>query len=86
MTEAFLCAGVRTPVGRYGGALSSVRADDMLAHAIRSLMARVPNVPASAIDEVYAGCANQAGEDNRNVARMAVLLAGLPDTLSLIHI
>ena len=81
MTEAFLCAGVRTPVGRYGGALSSVRADDMLAHAIRSLMARVPNVPASAIDEVYAGCANQAGEDNRNVARMAVLLAGLPDTI-----
>ena len=81
MTEAFLCAGVRTPVGRYGGALSSVRADDMLAHAIRALMAKVPNVPASAIDEVYAGCANQAGEDNRNVARMAVLLAGLPDTI-----
>jgi 3-oxoadipyl-CoA thiolase len=78
MTEVFLCAGVRTPVGRYGGSLSSVRPDDLLAHAIRELMARAPTLPASAIDEVYAGCANQAGEDNRNVARMSALLAGLP--------
>ncbi len=78
MTEAYLCAGVRTPVGRYGGVLSSVRPDDMLAHAIRELMARHPNVPADRIDEIFAGCANQAGEDNRNVARMAGLLAGLP--------
>ena len=78
MTEVFLCAGVRTPVGRYAGALSGVRPDDLLAHAIRELMARVPHVPASAIDEVYAGCANQAGEDNRTVARMGLLLAGLP--------
>jgi len=81
MTEAFLCAGVRTPVGRYGGALSSVRPDDLLALAIRALMAKVPGLPGHAVDEVYAGCANQAGEDNRNVARMAVLLAGLPDSV-----
>jgi 3-oxoadipyl-CoA thiolase len=77
--EAFLCEGVRTPVGRYGGSLAAVRPDDMLAQAIRALMAKVPNLPAEAIDDVYAGCANQAGEDNRNVARMALLLAGLPD-------
>ena len=78
MTEVYLCAGARTPVGRYAGALSAVRPDDLLAHAIRALMARVPSLPPMAIDEVYAGCANQAGEDNRNVARMALLLAGLP--------
>ena len=78
MTEVFLCAGVRTPVGRYGGALSSVRPDDLLAHALRELVARMPSLPTSAIDEVFAGCANQAGEDNRNVARMGLLLAGLP--------
>jgi 3-oxoadipyl-CoA thiolase len=78
MTEVFLCAGVRTPVGRYGGALSSVRPDDLLAHALKELVARVPSLPTSAIDEVFAGCANQAGEDNRNVARMGLLLAGLP--------
>ncbi|MBC6408490.1 MAG: 3-oxoadipyl-CoA thiolase [Rhodobacteraceae bacterium] len=78
MTEAFLCDGLRTPIGRYGGALSSVRPDDMLAHVIRSLMDRAPGLM---VDDVYAGCANQAGEDNRNVARMAVLLAGLPDTV-----
>ena len=78
MTEVFLCAGVRTPVGRYGGALSSVRADDMLAHVLKALMARVPGLPPSAVEEVFAGCANQAGEDNRNVARMGLLLAGLP--------
>ncbi len=78
MPEAFLCAGVRTPVGRYAGALAAVRADDLLAHALRALLARVPGLPVEAIDEVYAGCANQAGEDNRNVARMGLLLAGLP--------
>jgi len=78
MTEVFLCAGVRTPVGRYGGALSSVRPDDLLAFALKELVARVPSLPATAIDEVFAGCANQAGEDNRNVARMGLLLAGLP--------
>ena len=78
MTEAFLCAGIRTPVGRYGGALSAVRPDDLLAHALRELVARVPSLPVGAIEEVFAGCANQAGEDNRNVARMSLLLAGLP--------
>ena len=78
MTEPLLCAGVRTPVGRYGGALASVRPDDLLAHALKALLAKAPGLPAAAIDEVYAGCANQSGEDNRNVARMGLLLAGLP--------
>ena len=78
MTEVFLCAGARTPVGRYGGALSSVRPDDLLAHVIRAVMAKAPSLPASAVDEVIAGCANQSGEDNRNVARMGLLLSGLP--------
>ncbi len=78
MTDVYLCAGARTPVGRYGGALSGVRADDLLAYAIRAALARVPVLPREAVDEVYAGCANQAGEDNRNVARMGLLLAGLP--------
>src|SRR5207237_159979 len=78
MTEAFLCEGVRTPVGRYGGALSAVRPDDLLAHAIRAALAKAPSLDPEAIDDVFAGCANQAGEDNRNVARMAALLAGLP--------
>ena len=78
MPEAFICAGVRTPVGRYGGALSSVRPDDLLAHALRSLLARTPSLPVEAIEDVFAGCANQAGEDNRNVARMGLLLAGIP--------
>jgi 3-oxoadipyl-CoA thiolase len=78
MSEAFLCAGVRTPIGRYGGALASVRPDDLAAHALRELIARVPSLPPGAVDEVVTGCANQAGEDNRNVARMAALLAGLP--------
>jgi acetyl-CoA acyltransferase len=81
MTEAFLCEGARTPVGRYGGALSSVRPDDLLAHAIRAVMAKAPGLDPQAIDDIYAGCANQAGEDNRNVARMAALLAGLPVTV-----
>ncbi len=78
MTEAFLVGGVRTPIGRYAGSLSSVRPDDLLAHAIRQLVATYPSVPVDRIDEIFAGCANQAGEDNRNVARMAGLLAGLP--------
>jgi 3-oxoadipyl-CoA thiolase len=78
MTEAFLVGGVRTPIGRYAGSLSSVRPDDLLAHAIRALVAKYPTVPVEKIDEIVAGCANQAGEDNRNVARMAGLLAGLP--------
>ncbi|MGW5192369.1 3-oxoadipyl-CoA thiolase [Kribbella sp. NPDC004138] len=78
--EAFLVDGVRTPIGRYGGALSAVRADDLAAHAISSLLNRTALDPAL-IDDVILGCANQAGEDNRNVARMAVLLAGLPDSV-----
>lgn len=78
MTEAFLCDGVRTPFGRYGGALSSVRADDLGAVPIQALMARHAGVDWAAVDEVLFGCANQAGEDNRNVARMSLLLAGLP--------
>ena len=78
MPEAFLCAGVRTPIGRYGGVLSSQRPDDLLAHVMQALLQKAPDLPPEAIDDVYAGCANQAGEDNRNVARMALLLAGLP--------
>ena len=82
MGEAFIVGGVRTPIGRYGGALSSARPDDLAAHVIREALARVSSVPIEAIDEVVLGCANQAGEDNRNVARMAALLAGLPDTVA----
>jgi acetyl-CoA acyltransferase len=74
MAEAYLCDGLRTPIGRYGGSLSSVRPDDMLAHVMKDLLARNPGLK---IDDVYVGCANQAGEDNRNVARMAALLSGL---------
>lgn len=81
MTEAFICEGVRTPIGRFGGALSTVRPDDMGAHVIAELMKKVPGLPAEAIDDVIYGGANQAGEDNRNVARMSSLLAGLPDTV-----
>ncbi|WP_425409485.1 3-oxoadipyl-CoA thiolase [Hyphococcus sp.] len=80
MTEAYICDGVRTPIGRYGGALASVRADDLAAIPLRTLMERNENVDWSAIDDVILGCANQAGEDNRNVARMAALLAGLGET------
>jgi 3-oxoadipyl-CoA thiolase len=78
-TAAFICDGVRTPIGRYGGSLASVRADDLAAIPIAALLARNPLLDPAAIDEVYLGCANQAGEDNRNVARMAALLAGLPE-------
>ncbi|WP_278101351.1 acetyl-CoA C-acyltransferase [Microbacterium proteolyticum] len=80
MSEAYLIGGVRTPVGRYGGALSGVRPDDLAALVVRAAVDRA-GVPADAIDEVILGAANQAGEDNRNVARMAVLLAGLPDEI-----
>jgi 3-oxoadipyl-CoA thiolase len=78
MAEAFICDAVRTPIGRYGGALAAVRADDLGAIPLRALLARNPGLDPSAIEEVLLGCANQAGEDNRNVARMALLLAGLP--------
>jgi len=81
MTQAFLVDGVRTPIGNLGGALRDVRADDLAAHAIRSLLARHPSLDPAAIADVILGCANQAGEDNRNVARMALLLAGLPETV-----
>ncbi len=82
MIEVFLCDGVRTPFGRHGGILASVRPDDLAATALAALMARLPTLDPVAIDEVVLGCANQAGEDNRNVARMAALLAGLPDSVS----
>ena len=78
MPHAFICDAIRTPFGRYGGALSSVRTDDLAALPISALMARNPGVDWAALDDVFYGCANQAGEDNRNVARMAALLAGLP--------
>src|SRR5436190_5595226 len=78
MSEAYICDGIRTPFGRYSGALASVRADDLAAIPIKSLMERNPKVDWGALDDVIFGCANQAGEDNRNVARMALLLAGLP--------
>src|SRR6201991_1598249 len=80
MTEAYICDYVRTPIGRYAGALSPVRADDLAAIPIRALAERNPNVDWAELDDVILGCANQAGEDNRNLARMAGLLAGLPDT------
>ncbi len=78
MNEVFLCDGVRTPIGRYAGALSAVRADDLAAVPLKALLARNPDLDPSAVGEVILGCANQAGEDNRNVARMALLLAGYP--------
>ncbi|PTD16820.1 3-oxoadipyl-CoA thiolase [Sphingomonas fennica] len=81
MRDALLCDGVRTPFGRYGGALATVRPDDLAAHVIKALIARNPALAPEAIDEVVLGCANQAGEDNRNVARMAALLAGLPESV-----
>ncbi|MDJ0386636.1 3-oxoadipyl-CoA thiolase [Roseomonas sp. E05] len=79
MRDAFICDAARTPIGRYAGALAAVRADDLAAVPIRALMARHPRLDWGALDDVILGCANQAGEDNRNVARMAALLAGLPD-------
>jgi 3-oxoadipyl-CoA thiolase len=81
MGDVFLCDAVRTPIGRFGGSLAKVRTDDLAAAPIKALMARNPKIDWSAVDEVYFGCANQAGEDNRNVARMALLLAGMPETV-----
>ena len=81
MRDVFLCDAVRTPIGRYGGGLAKVRADDLAAVPIKALMARNPKADWEKLDEVFYGCANQAGEDNRNVARMALLLAGLPETV-----
>ena len=82
MTDAFICDYIRTPIGRFGGSLSSVRADDLGAVPLRSLMERNPQVDWQALDDVVFGCANQAGEDNRNVARMSLLLAGLPASVT----
>src|ERR1700693_375398 len=81
MRDVFVCDAVRTPIGRFGGSLAKVRADDLAATSIKALMARHPKLDWSEVDEVYFGCANQAGEDNRNVARMALLLAGLPESV-----
>src|ERR1700756_3850775 len=78
MTAAFICDAIRTPIGRYGGALAAVRPDDLAAMVLRELLRRNPGLDPVAVDDVILGCANQAGEDNRNVARMAALLAGLP--------
>src|SRR5881392_1887021 len=81
MGDVFICDAVRTPIGRFGGSLAKVRADDLAAAPIKALMARHPKLDWSEVDEVYFGCANQAGEDNRNVARMALLLAGIPENV-----
>jgi len=81
MRDVYICDAIRTPIGRFGGGLAAVRADDLAAVPIKSLMERNPSVDWSALDEVFLGCANQAGEDNRNVARMALLLAGLPESV-----
>ena len=81
MSDVFICDAIRSPIGRFGGALASVRADDLAAHPIKALRTRHPDVDWSAVDEVILGAANQAGEDNRNIARMALLLAGLPETV-----
>ena len=81
MSDVFVCDAVRTPIGRFGGSLAKVRADDLAATPIKALMDRNPGIDWAAVEEVYYGCANQAGEDNRNVARMALLLAGLPDSV-----
>src|SRR3954471_9071500 len=82
MRDVFVIDAIRTPIGRYGGALASIRPDDLLAHVIRALVSRHPSVDPEAIEDVIAGDANQAGEDNRNVARMAALLAGLPTSVA----
>jgi acetyl-CoA acyltransferase len=82
MSEAYICDYIRTPIGRFGGSLSSVRADDLAAVPLKALMERNANVDWEAVDDVLYGCANQAGEDNRNVARMALLLAGLPEAVA----
>ena len=81
MTAAYICDAIRTPIGRYAGALSSIRTDDLAAIPIKSLVQRHPALDWDALDDVVYGCANQAGEDNRNVARMALLIGGLPVTV-----
>jgi 3-oxoadipyl-CoA thiolase len=86
MKDVFICDALRTPFGRFGGALSSLRADDLAAVPLRALMERHPQLDWAAVDDVIFGCANQAGEDNRNVARMALLLAGLPETVSAVTV
>jgi acetyl-CoA acetyltransferase len=78
MSDAYICDGIRTPIGRYGGILSGIRADDLAAVPLRALLARNPAMDPEAVDDIILGCANQAGEDNRNLARMAGLLAGFP--------
>ena len=78
MPDAFICDYIRTPIGRYAGVLAHVRTDDLAAIPLAALLARNPGLNLAAVEEVWLGCANQAGEDNRNVARMAALLAGLP--------
>src|SRR3954465_9196088 len=78
MAEVFICDAIRTPFGRYGGSLAAIRTDDLAALPLKALVERNPGVDWGAVDDVVFGCANQAGEDNRNVARMALLLAGLP--------
>src|ERR1700724_1058644 len=82
METAYVCDAIRTPFGRYGGTLASIRTDDLAAIPLRALVERNAGVDWNAVDDVVLGCVNQAGEDNRNVARMALLLAGLPDTVS----
>ncbi|WP_443020906.1 beta-ketoacyl synthase N-terminal-like domain-containing protein, partial [Shigella flexneri] len=81
MNQAFICDAVRTPFGRFGGTLATVRADDLAAIPLKALLSRNPGLDPAFIDDVIYGCANQAGEDNRNVARMALLLAGLPESV-----
>src|SRR6201997_376798 len=81
MRDVFVCDAVRTPIGRFGGSLAKVRADDLAATPIKALVAKHPKLDWASLDEVFFGCANQAGEDNRNVARMGLLLAGLPETV-----
>src|SRR6202166_4994109 len=81
MRDVFVCDAVRTPIGRFGGSLARVRADDLAAAPIKALMAKHPKLDWAQVDEVFFGCANQAGEDNRNVARMALLLAGMPESV-----
>ncbi|TDR18513.1 3-oxoadipyl-CoA thiolase [Marinicella litoralis] len=82
MRKVYICDGIRTPIGRFAGGLAGVRPDDMLAHVIKTLMTRNPQLPIDDVDDVIAGCANQAGEDNRNVAKMSALLAGLPTNVA----
>jgi acetyl-CoA acyltransferase len=82
MSNAYICDAIRTPIGRYGGALSPIRPDDLGALPLKAIMERNPDIDWRDIDDVIYGCANQAGEDNRNVARMSLLLAGLPEEVS----